>query len=206
MLVGPVCDTITAMPRGPRPTPPETRFWRYVHKTQSCWLWTGGHNGRYGFFTIDGRRATQRRDYAHRFSYELHVGPIPAGMVVNHLCETPLCVRPDHLEVVTYRANLLYGTNTKATQARSETCKHGHPLDKVRPNGTRRCSTCGRDRMRAKRKGPPGAPACSVEGCNDGTMTRGFCAFHYGRWYHYGDPLREPSPHTGGGWNRGHRT
>lgn len=58
-----------------------------------CWLWRGSNNGRYG--------RIGRKTYAHRLCYELHHGPIPPGYQVMHKCDTPLCVRPDHLTVGT---------------------------------------------------------------------------------------------------------
>lgn len=66
-----------------------TSFWARVDKTSSCWLWRGPTNGRYG--------RIGRRTYAHRASYELAYGQIPRGQFVLHRCDTPLCVRPDHL-------------------------------------------------------------------------------------------------------------
>jgi len=85
---------------------PEGRFWLYVEKTDTHWLWTGlkCHAG-YGRMS-NGPRKVQ----AHRFSYELHVGPIPEGMFVDHKCHTPACVNPDHLQAVTIREN---GENRK---------------------------------------------------------------------------------------------
>lgn len=78
-----------------RELPTEERFWSFVDKSKECWLWTGGTNFApfdYGHFKVGG--ATVR---AHRFSYELHKGPIPEGMSVCHTCDTPRCVNPDHL-------------------------------------------------------------------------------------------------------------
>lgn len=80
---------------------PEGRFWRNVEKTDTHWLWTG-LKCRAGY----GRMSNgPRKVQAHRFSYELHVGPIPDGMVVDHKCHTPACVNPDHLQVSTVRGN-----------------------------------------------------------------------------------------------------
>jgi hypothetical protein len=66
-----------------------------------CWLWLGSF--RAGADGIRGRLtdATGRRVLAHRASYEASRGPIPAGLMVRHKCDVPLCVNPDHLEVGT---------------------------------------------------------------------------------------------------------
>lgn len=81
------------------------RFWRLVpdQPREGCWLWTGTPaGGRYGNFkTGRGRESTT----AHRFAWELTYGPIPIGMFVCHRCDTPKCVRPDHLFLGTAREN-----------------------------------------------------------------------------------------------------
>ncbi len=80
------------------------RFWRNVDKQpgDACWEWTGHRqdNG-YGVLTVNYRPTR-----AHRISYELHNGPIPKGMFVCHTCDTPACVRPDHLFSGTNRDNM----------------------------------------------------------------------------------------------------
>lgn len=81
------------------------RFYAKVRKTDTCWVWTGalsskgtGHG--YGTLWADGRLRK-----AHRLSYELHVGPIPVGHVIDHKCRDTRCVNPDHLQAVTARQN-----------------------------------------------------------------------------------------------------
>lgn len=77
---------------------PEASFWAKVNKTETCWLWTAGHfgNSGYGSFSVRTPQGT-KSTRAHRYSYEMAHGPIPEGMHVLHRCDTPLCVRPDHL-------------------------------------------------------------------------------------------------------------
>jgi hypothetical protein len=50
--------------------------------------------------------ASQRKERAHRFFYERHVGPIPEGLQIDHLCRNRACVNPDHLEPVTAKENM----------------------------------------------------------------------------------------------------
>lgn len=72
------------------------RFWSRIRKTDGCWLWTGVDNGHgYGVIRAGGRGG--RTLLAHRVSWELHHGPIPAGVWVLHRCDVRACVRPDHL-------------------------------------------------------------------------------------------------------------
>jgi hypothetical protein len=132
----------------------EQRFWSMVLRTPYCWFWIGFRDAKgYGRF--------QKGCKAHRFAYELFRGPIPKGMVLDHLCLTPACVNPDHLEAVTARENTLRGIAGAAVNYRKTECKRGHPLSGenlyIEPNGRRRiCRICDRAKKsrlyREKRK------------------------------------------------------
>ena len=80
---------------------PAKDFWAYVQKTETCWLWTGALSAGYGHYSMNGRSYR-----AHRWSWTLANGPIPeTAECVMHLCDTPRCVRPDHLQLGTHRDN-----------------------------------------------------------------------------------------------------
>lgn len=80
----------------------EERFWSKVKKTDGCWLWTAWVNvWGYGGFYVGGADVG-----AHRFSYELHKGKIPKGLLVRHKCHNPSCVNPEHLVVGTQADNM----------------------------------------------------------------------------------------------------
>ncbi len=83
----------------------EERFWDKVERTETCWFWRGACNEKgYGYFHWDGHWRK-----AHRFAYELLIGPIPEGLTIDHLCFVRHCVNPVHMEPVTLRENILRG-------------------------------------------------------------------------------------------------
>jgi hypothetical protein len=92
----------------------QERLLSKVRYENDCWIFTGSHlpTG-YGQFWLDG---TMRS--AHRVSYELHVGKIPDGLQLDHLCRVRSCINPAHLEPVTLQENNRRGRKTH--------CKYGH--------------------------------------------------------------------------------
>jgi hypothetical protein len=77
-----------------------------------CWLWLGSLRSGYGRFSLNGKTCE-----AHRVSYEHLVGPIPQGMMIDHLCRTRCCINPDHLEPVTNAENIRRGQAGKGPGA-----------------------------------------------------------------------------------------
>lgn len=111
----------------------EDRFWSRVNKMgdlpdlndplvrlaegcSRCWNWTGAE-ARNGYGYIHAHRDRTQTPgvepgnvLAHRFSYMTNVGPIPAGLVLDHLCRNRMCVNPEHLEPVTRGENVSRGS------------------------------------------------------------------------------------------------
>jgi len=117
-----------------------------VDARTGCWAWTDalGIHG-YGYLKVDGKR---RR--AHRLAYNHFVGPIPAGLVLDHLCRNRGCVNPAHLEAVTQKVNANRGL-TGANMRNKTHCPKGHeytPENTRIVSGSRHCRTCHRARAR----------------------------------------------------------
>lgn len=92
----------------------------------ACWSWKGRPNRfRYRHFSINGKSK-----YIHRISYELYVGKIPKGLVIDHLCRNPECSNPKHLEAVTQATNIIRGIGTPALNSKKTHCPKGHEYTK----------------------------------------------------------------------------
>jgi hypothetical protein len=131
------------------------RFWPKVNKTETCWLWTAAKN-HLGYGHIQTEVVGQR-DMAHRVAWKLLVGPIPDGLELDHLCRTPSCVNPAHLEPVTHKENMRRAPWSAVDFQRAKThCPQGHEYTPEntysRPSRLheRACITCRRNR-RSKR-------------------------------------------------------
>jgi hypothetical protein len=126
------------------------RFWAKVDKTDDCWLWTGATTGA-GYGSFRDSVAAKRVD-THRFVYAACVGPIPDGLVIDHLCTVKLCVNPAHMEPVTHRTNVLRSGSHVALNDLKTQCPRGHAYagDNVRvtPQGHRICRECHRQANR----------------------------------------------------------
>lgn len=73
-----------------------------------CWIWQRSKQNTFRpqVVTWDKTTKTRKHHLAHRWLYEQHVGPIPSGMDLDHLCCRPECVNPAHMEPVTKAENI----------------------------------------------------------------------------------------------------
>lgn len=114
-----------------------------------CWEWFHYiESSGYAKLWVD-RRAVM----AHRFSYEFHIGPIPDGLEIDHLCRVRHCVNPWHLEPVTTAENIRrMVAHREPYQHRRDACPNGHPYDDENTIHTatgRACAICKADANRA---------------------------------------------------------
>lgn len=120
-----------------------------------CCLWEGhlGGDGQYGIISLRGSHFK-----AHRVSYEYYRGPIPEGLVIDHLCRQHQCIHPWHLDAVPQTINHRRGL--RAPKNLGDLCSRGHLLteENTRKRSNRSegliCKSCMklRDALRRQRK------------------------------------------------------
>ncbi len=128
------------------------RLARETRTEGTCLVWTRARNpGGYGIFSL-GKGNDCRTILAHRAAYQMARGPIPEGLVIDHLCRNRACVKVEHLEVVTQRENLRRGV---ALRHDPDQCPQGHAYAGenlyIGPDGDRQCRICKRARTQAWR-------------------------------------------------------
>ena len=91
-----------------------TRLWARVDRSGECWIWRGARTEQgYGVIGMGGR--SRGNLPTHAAAYQLMVGPIPDGHVLDHLCRNRACVNPAHLEPVMCAVNCRRGARAKLT-------------------------------------------------------------------------------------------
>lgn len=132
---------------------PGPKFWSRVDflSPGGCWKWTGSVDGSgYGQARHDARLMR-----AHRITYLSLIGPLPEGLVLDHLCRNILCCNPDHLEAVTQAENVRRGHGGKHWREKTH-CPRGHSYsgDNLYTNtkGHRFCRKCKSIRAAERRQ------------------------------------------------------
>jgi hypothetical protein len=146
------CWTCFAVWRSGNVVNPMARFLEKISLADNgCWIWAGGVNNR-GYPCFSLWALGRRHVYAHRYAYELFIGPIPGHLQLDHLCRTPACVNPTHLEAVTSRENTHRGMAPSAIAWRGNQCHRGHNLAvhgyERKDRFGRICRACQRQRRR----------------------------------------------------------
>lgn len=158
-----------------------TPFQKVMKRTEQqadggCWLYVG-------LLATDGyaRVKDASTDLAllvHRVSYEELVGPIPDGLVLDHLCRVRNCVNPAHLEPVTSAENVRRGVRSRLGDR--DACPVGHAFTVENTTFQRRktktegvtytpiCRTCRNEQLRTKRREMGPQPRKRSSRCSNG--------------------------------------
>jgi hypothetical protein len=152
------------------------RFWAKVNKTNTCWVWTAAK--------ISGGYGQYRGQVAHRVAWKVLVGPIPDGLVLDHLCCNRACVNPAHLRVCTRGENVLapHSVSHAAINQRKTHCPRAHPYDAANTavwRGRRHCLIC-HEMHRAKQQAKRERRACQVS--DDGCLAPAGVGVHGAGW------------------------
>lgn len=118
--------------------------------TSPCWLCTFTRD-RHGYAVLSYKHKKYR---CHRVAYLNLVGPIPEGLVLDHLCRVRHCVNPSHLEPVTLSENMLRGESPIAVATRLGRCLNGHDLSRGRSGSRHLCLVCIELRNLRRRQQP----------------------------------------------------
>jgi len=120
---------------------------------KGCTIWLGARqSGGYGEVWLGGRDCM-----VHRVVVEAVRGPIPEGLVVDHLCRNPSCCNPDHLEAVSQKENVRRGL-LGVLHVVKTVCKRGHDKSdayfSITKAGHKRrtCRVCNREQGREARR------------------------------------------------------
>lgn len=129
--------------------PTEAKFWANTMPNDAgCWIWLGTLTKQgYGYCPA-ALRPIPGLWPTHRIAYTLANGPIPDGLVIDHLCRVRACCNPVHLEAVTNAENVRRAAYPTITTPPRTHCKNGHQLTPENTYvtwGYRKCRTCARD-------------------------------------------------------------
>lgn len=103
---------------------------KFVIDPSGCWVWIGACDTLgYGHIAApEHNRNGGKLGRAHRVAWALYKGPIPEGLVIDHLCKNRFCVNPEHLEPVTFKENLDRSDSASTLEAKKTQCLRGHSL------------------------------------------------------------------------------
>lgn len=126
-----------------------------IDEATGCRVWQGSRFGG-GYGQINA--GPGRTKYAHRVAWEVARGPIPDGLVLDHLCRNRACINPDHLRPITNRENILAGVGAPAMHATKDRCPRGHVYDMRTKDGRRGCRVCKNEQVKLYHRRVRGSP------------------------------------------------